>query len=63
MAIDKVLINNNTSVMDDEQIAHRLGLVPIKADPRLFEYKTDSKYEKLHLLFLFYFIHTVCNNS
>lgn len=38
MAIEKVLIANNTSVVQDEVLAHRLGLIPIKADPRLFEY-------------------------
>ncbi|KAI0988861.1 hypothetical protein GJ496_007556 [Pomphorhynchus laevis] len=36
MAIDKVLITNNTSVIPDEVLAHRLGLIPIKADPSLF---------------------------
>ncbi|KAK7103479.1 DNA-directed RNA polymerases I and III subunit RPAC1-like [Littorina saxatilis] len=38
MAIEKVHIYNNTSIIQDEVLAHRLGLVPIKADPRLFEY-------------------------
>lgn len=38
MAIEKVFIANNTSVMQDEVLAHRLGLIPIKADPRLFEF-------------------------
>lgn len=37
MAIEKVLIANNTSVIQDEVLAHRLGLIPIKVDPRLFE--------------------------
>ncbi|KAJ4948793.1 DNA-directed RNA polymerases I and III subunit RPAC1 isoform X1 [Gymnodraco acuticeps] len=39
MAIEKVFIYNNTSIVQDEVLAHRLGLVPIKADPRLFEYR------------------------
>lgn len=39
MAIEKVHIYNNTSIIQDEVLAHRLGLVPIKADPRLFEYQ------------------------
>lgn len=38
MAIEKVLIANNTSVVQDEVLAHRLGLIPIKVDPRLFDY-------------------------
>lgn len=43
MAIEKVFIYNNTSIVQDEVLAHRLGLVPIKADPRLFEYKNIGK--------------------
>lgn len=38
MAIEKVLIANNTSIIQDEVVAHRLGLIPIMVDPRLFEY-------------------------
>ena len=36
MAIEKVYVNNNTSLIQDEVLAHRLGLIPIKADPRRF---------------------------
>lgn len=39
MAIEKVHIYSNTSIIQDEVLAHRLGLVPIHADPRLFEYR------------------------
>ena len=46
MAIEKVFIYNNTSIIQDEVLAHRLGLIPIKADPRLFEYRQEGKYEK-----------------
>merc|ERR1712150_456865 len=42
MAIDKVKIFQNTSIMPDEVLAHRLGLIPIYADPRLFEYVSES---------------------
>uniref|UniRef100_A0A1B6DMY8 DNA-directed RNA polymerases I and III subunit RPAC1 n=2 Tax=Clastoptera arizonana TaxID=38151 RepID=A0A1B6DMY8_9HEMI len=42
MAIEKVLVYNNTSLVQDEVLAHRLGLIPIKADPRLFEYKNEE---------------------
>lgn len=40
MAIDRVHFHDNTSVIQDEVLAHRLGLIPLKADPRLFEYKS-----------------------
>uniref|UniRef100_A0A1Y1MIV2 DNA-directed RNA polymerases I and III subunit RPAC1 n=1 Tax=Photinus pyralis TaxID=7054 RepID=A0A1Y1MIV2_PHOPY len=36
MAIEKVHIYNNTSIIQDEVLAHRLGLIPLKADARLF---------------------------
>lgn len=38
MAIEKVLVANNTSVIQDEVLAHRLGLIPVIVDPRLFAY-------------------------
>ncbi|KYN14083.1 PREDICTED: DNA-directed RNA polymerases I and III subunit RPAC1 isoform X2 [Trachymyrmex cornetzi] len=43
MAIEKVYIINNTSLIQDEVLAHRLGLVPLRADPRLFEYPPNDK--------------------
>ena len=43
MAIEKVFIYNNTSIVQDEILAHRLGLIPIKADPRMFEYRQEGK--------------------
>jgi len=42
MAIEKVFVNNNTSLFQDEFLAHRLGLIPIKADPRFFEYRQEG---------------------
>ncbi|XP_043508599.1 DNA-directed RNA polymerases I and III subunit RPAC1 [Frieseomelitta varia] len=42
MAIEKVYIVNNTSVIQDEVLAHRLGLIPLRADPRLFEYPSNK---------------------
>lgn len=36
MAIDKAIIYQNTSIMHDEVLAHRLGLLPILADPDYF---------------------------
>ena len=37
MAIETVFVINNTSIIPDEVLSHRLGLVPIFADPRKFE--------------------------
>ncbi|CAD5315921.1 unnamed protein product [Arabidopsis thaliana] len=53
MAIEKVYVANNTSVIQDEVLAHRLGLIPIAADPRLFEYlsENDQPNEKNTIVF------------
>lgn len=51
MAIEKVYIANNTSVIQDEVLAHRLGLLPIKVDPRLFDYKSGMQ-KNLSFFFL-----------
>ncbi|KAF6024160.1 POLR1C [Bugula neritina] len=45
MAIEKVYVYNNTSLIQDEVLAHRLGLIPIKADPRMFEYRQPDQEE------------------
>ncbi|CAO3620351.1 unnamed protein product [Mucor hiemalis] len=42
MAIEKVYVMNNTSIIQDEVVAHRLGLIPIKADPIEFDYMTED---------------------
>ncbi|OCH88520.1 insert subdomain of RNA polymerase alpha subunit [Obba rivulosa] len=42
MAIEHVYIWNNTSVIHDEILAQRLGLVPLGVDPRTFEFRTPS---------------------
>ncbi|XP_046393255.1 DNA-directed RNA polymerases I and III subunit RPAC1 [Ischnura elegans] len=42
MAIEKVFVYNNTSIIQDEVLAHRLGLIPLKADPRRFEYRQEG---------------------
>ncbi|XP_030628877.1 DNA-directed RNA polymerases I and III subunit RPAC1 [Chanos chanos] len=45
MAVEKVFIYNNTSIIQDEILAHRLGLIPIRADPRLFEFRNSGDEE------------------
>ncbi|KAJ2003477.1 DNA-directed RNA polymerase core subunit rpc40 [Coemansia thaxteri] len=42
MAIEKVYMINNTGVMQDEILAHRLGLIPINADPEDFQWKRPT---------------------
>jgi len=37
VAIEKVVLNQNTSVLQDENLAHRISLIPILFDPKLLE--------------------------
>jgi len=46
MAIEKVHMYQNTSIMQDEVLAHRLGLIPLAADPRLFSWKPEGQEKK-----------------
>lgn len=58
MAIEKVDMWQNTSVIPDENLAHRMGLIPIAVDPSVFEYRkagdpetsTNSVRFKLHAI-------------
>ena len=43
MAFHKVLLYQNTSVLPDELLVHRLGLMPIKADSELFESRKENQ--------------------
>jgi DNA-directed RNA polymerase I and III subunit RPAC1 len=46
MAIERVRMMNNTSILQDEFLAHRLGLIPIRADPSQFTWKkAPSEYD------------------
>lgn len=46
MALDDVAIDANTGTMPDEVLAHRLGLIPIYADPSDFDYHQDEMTEE-----------------
>ncbi|KAG8221922.1 hypothetical protein J437_LFUL002481 [Ladona fulva] len=63
MAIEKVFIYNNTSVIQDEVLAHRLGLVPLKADPRLFEYRQEGDEEGTEQDTLEFELKVTCANN
>ncbi|QHO52916.1 hypothetical protein HN51_021827 [Arachis hypogaea] len=60
MAIERFYIANNTLLIQDEVLSHRLGLIPISADPRLFEYPDnagDNRNEKNTIVFK---LHVAC---
>lgn len=42
MAIETVFVVNNTSIIPDEVLSHRLGLIPIHADPRKFDFPSGE---------------------
>eukprot|EP00727_Mastigamoeba_balamuthi_P010064 m51a1_g5680 putative rna polymerase iii subunit (384) ;mRNA; r:969018-970369 len=42
VAIETVFMENNTSVVPDEVLAHRVGLVPLNVDPHDFEMRTPE---------------------
>jgi DNA-directed RNA polymerase I and III subunit RPAC1 len=37
IAIERVYVYNNTSVIHDEVLSHRLGLVPLHINPRIMD--------------------------
>ncbi len=44
LAIEEVDFKTNNSILYDEIVAHRLGLVPLKTDPKLADEKTQVKF-------------------
>lgn len=52
MAIEQVYIRQNTGVMQDEVLAHRLGLLPIRADPDRFHEVGEHPSDKDTLVFI-----------
>lgn len=51
MAIETVYLHQNTSIIPDEMWAHRVGLVPIKADPQDYQFK-----QGIHAIFYTRFV-------
>ncbi|KAL1777612.1 DNA-directed RNA polymerases I and III subunit RPAC1 isoform X2 [Sigmodon hispidus] len=49
MAVEKVLVYNNTFIVQDKILAQHLGLNPILADPCLFEYLNQGEEERTEI--------------
>jgi len=62
VAIERVNLFQNTSLLADEVLCHRLGLIPLKIDPSLLEEKLpDEEYnERNHIKFL---LHKKCEKK
>lgn len=59
MAIEIANIYQNTSIIPDEVLSHRLGLIPIFADANEFQYKKESEeYNEFNAIY--FKIHVKC---
>lgn len=45
IAIERVDMYNNTSIIQDEVLAHRLGLIPLNIDPRVMLWEHEAALE------------------
>lgn len=45
VAIETVFVHDNSSIMPDEMLAHRMGLVPLNVDPRRLEMRQSKDSE------------------
>lgn len=51
MAIERVFIEMNSSIIHDEVLAHRLGLIPINVDPTMFSEISEEANEDNTIVF------------
>lgn len=59
VALEYVYMINNTSLLHDEVLAHRMGLIPLDVDPRLFE-DLDDPNEATDLNTVVFKLHVSC---
>lgn len=62
LAIENCYFYQNTSVIPDEVLAHRLGLIPILVDANLFTYKADDE-EASEFNSIKFKLHVVCTKE
>jgi DNA-directed RNA polymerases I and III subunit RPAC1 len=62
MAVKTVYFHDNTSIVQDEVLAHRIGLIPLKVDPNLFQNYNDS-IDKTDLNTLVYRLDVTCKKK
>ena len=62
MAIEIVNVYQNTSIIPDEVLCHRLGLIPILCDANEFQYKKQSEdYNEFNAIY--FKIHIKCEKN
>ena len=62
MAIENCTFYQNTSIIPDEVLAHRLGLIPIFADANIFSFKNENE-EFSEFNNLCFKLHVVCDKE
>eukprot|EP01057_Protomagalhaensia_wolfi_P004864 Protomagalhaensia_wolfi_Nauph_80__4863@NODE_50_length_4187_cov_153_098843_g41_i0_p1_GENE_NODE_50_length_4187_cov_153_098843_g41_i0NODE_50_length_4187_cov_153_098843_g41_i0_p1_ORF_typecomplete_len333_score61_52RNA_pol_L/PF01193_24/8_9e52RNA_pol_A_bac/PF01000_26/1_7e33RNA_pol_A_bac/PF01000_26/3_7e03Fer4_9/PF13187_6/0_0031ETF_QO/PF05187_13/0_098Fer4_18/PF13746_6/0_1Fer4_8/PF13183_6/0_11_NODE_50_length_4187_cov_153_098843_g41_i06281626 len=62
MAIETVHLWQNTGVIQDEVLCHRLGLIPFKVDPITFKYRTENEEHSADNS-LCYSLHITCTEN
>lgn len=62
VAIEHVYMYMNSSIIHDEILAHRLGLVPIMANPRMFEFVGETGGEPDDVSFFGVCMYSMCFN-
>lgn len=63
MAIEKVKIWQNKSIIPDENLAHRVGLIPLNADARDFDYHEAGTQEYTDRDALHFKLHKKCTKK
>ncbi|EIW82446.1 hypothetical protein CONPUDRAFT_136940 [Coniophora puteana RWD-64-598 SS2] len=63
IAIEQVYVWNNTSVIVDEVLAHRLGLVPLNVDPSFLEFKESPSIQATDRNTLVFKLEVTCTRN
>ena len=63
MAIEHVFLFENTGIMKDEILSHRLGLIPLRADARLFQEAPEDPEDATDLNTLVFTMNVACKNN
>ena len=50
MAIASVIVRKNRATLPEDVLAHRFGLIPLKADPRKFDFCPQNEYNESNSL-------------
>ena len=63
IAIEHVYVWDNTSVIQDEVLAHRIGFIPLNVDPSYFEFKGNPQDQATDRNTLVFKLHVACTRK